>query len=283
MTILFVRGLTVMDFSCLHTERGLLGESWIVDVILHGSLDEQGMVLDFSDVKKQVKRLVDERFDHKLIVPITSDCTHIDGDPEQPTVTFTYGSNGKRIVHSSPPSALCLLDAVAVTRETVARAIEEELMAIMPSNVEKIDIALREESIDGAFYHYSHGLKQHCGNCQRIAHGHRSRIEIYRNGQRDLLLEEQWAARWKDIYIGSRDDLLEESRELHHYHYRASQGEYDLVIPAERCYLIDTDSTVENLAAHIAAMLGEQNPDDDIRVDAYEGVGKGAVGINSRQ
>ena len=283
MTILFVRGLTVMDFSCLHTERGLLGESWIVDVTLHGSLDEQGMVLDFSDVKKQVKRLVDERFDHKLIVPITSDCTHIDGDPEQPTVTFAYGSNGKRILHSSPPSALCLLDAAAVTTESVARAIEEELVAIMPSNVEKIAIALREEVIDGAFYHYSHGLKQHCGNCQRIAHGHRSRIEIYRNGQRDLLLEEQWAARWRDIYIGSRNDLVEESGELHHYHYRASQGEYDLVIPAECCYLIDTDSTVENLAAHIAAMLGEQNPDDDIRVDAYEGVGKGAVGLATPQ
>lgn len=281
MTILFVRGLTVMDFSYLHAERGLLGESWIVDVTLHGSLDDQGMVLDFSDVKKQVKRLVDERFDHKLIVPLTSDCTHIDGDPEQPSVSFIYGSHGKTIVHSSPPSALCLLDAVAVTTDTVAQAIEAELMAIMPSNVRKIEIDLHEETIDGAFYHYSHGLKQHCGNCQRIAHGHRSRIEIHRNGQRDLLLEEEWAARWHDIYIGSREDLVEASSGKHHYHYTASQGEYDLVLPAERCYLIDTDSTVENLAAHIADLLGKQNPDDDIRVDAYEGVGKGAVAIST--
>jgi 6-pyruvoyl-tetrahydropterin synthase len=283
MTILFVRGLTVMDFSFLHSERGLLGESWIVDVILHGSLDEQGMVLDFSDVKKQVKRLVDEHFDHKLIVPLTSACTHLDGDPEQPAVTFTYGCHGKTIMHSSPPSALCLLDAATVTTETVADAIEAELMEIMPSNVENIDIELREEKIDGAFYHYSHGLKQHCGNCQRIAHGHRSRIEIYRNGQRDLMLEEQWAARWHDIYIGSREDLVEASSESHHYHYTASQGTYDLVMPAECCYLIDSDSTVENLAAHIAGVIGEQNPDDDIRVDAYEGVGKGAVGISTRR
>ena len=108
----------------------------------------------------------------------------------------------------------------------------------------------------------------------------RSRIEIYRNGQRDLLLEAQWSLRWKDIYIGSRDDLVETTDALHHYHYQASQGAYDLVIPAEHCYLIDTDSTVENLAAHIAGILGEQNPGDDIRVCAYEGVGKGAVGIS---
>ncbi|MEJ2307835.1 MAG: 6-carboxytetrahydropterin synthase [Gammaproteobacteria bacterium] len=279
MTILFVKGLTVMDFSYLHAERGLLGESWIVDVTLHGSLDEQGMVLDFSDVKKQVKRLVDERFDHKLIVPIESGCTKIDSDPEQPVVTFSYGSHGEAIVHRSPPSALCLLDAIAVTTETVADAIETDLMDIMPANVEKIEITLCEETIDGAFYHYSHGLKQHCGNCQRIAHGHRSKIEIFRNGERDLLLEEQWAERWRDIYIGSREDLVEQSPERHHYRYKASQGEYDLVIPADRCYLIDTDSTVENLAAHVAEVIGERSPRDEIRVFAYEGVGKGAVGI----
>ena len=279
MTILFVKGLTVMDFSSLHAERGLLGESWIVDVTLHGSLDEQGMVLDFSDVKKQVKRLVDERFDHKLVVPIESDCTHIDGDPEQPVVNFTCGSHAETIVHASPPSALCLLDAIAVTTETVAAAIESDLMDIMPPNVEKIEIRLSEEAIDGAFYHYSHGLKQHCGNCQRIAHGHRSRIEIFRNGERDLLLEEQWAERWRDIYIGSREDLVEQSSGKHHFHYKASQGEYDLVMPAERCYLIDADSTVENLAAHIAEVLGGLNPRDEIRVFAYEGVGKGAVGV----
>lgn len=279
MTILFVKGLTVMDFSYLHAERGLLGESWILDVTLYGTLDDQGMVLDFSDVKKTVKRLVDERYDHKLIVPIESDCTRIDGDPEQPVVTFTYGSHGETLVHSSPPSALCLLDAMAASTDSVADAIEADLMAIMPPNVEKIEIGLQEEQIEGAFYHYSHGLRQHCGNCQRIAHGHRSRIQIYRNGQRDLLLEEQWAERWRDIYIGSRDDLVEATAEHHHYHYKASQGEYDLLLPAERCYLIETDSTVENLAAHIAGILGRKNPDDEIRVHAYEGVGKGAVGI----
>jgi 6-pyruvoyl-tetrahydropterin synthase len=278
MTVLFVKGLTVMDFSYLHPERGLLGESWIVDITLHGSLDDQGMVLDFSDVKKTAKRLIDEAFDHKLIVPIESDCTQIDGEPEQPVVTFTYGSHGEQVIHTSPPSALCLLDAVAVTTETVSDAIESALMELMPSNVEKIEIGLNEEQIDGAFYHYSHGLKQHCGNCQRIAHGHRSRIEIFRNGERDLLLEEQWAELWRDSYIGSQDDLVDESSETHHYHYAASQGEYDLVMPAERCYLIETDSTVENLAAHIAEVLGNQNPQDAIDVHAYEGVGKGAVG-----
>ncbi len=138
-------------------------------------------------------------------------------------------------------------------------------------------IELRSEEGAGPFYQYSHGLKKHDGNCQRIAHGHRSRIEIYRNDQRDEALEAVWAERLRDIYIGTRSHLVEVGAGMHHYRYRAPQGEFELKLPAECCYLIDTESTVEQIAAHLAAEIKREHPGDEVLVRAYEGVGKGAI------
>ena len=55
---LFVRDLTVIDASYLDAERGFVGESYQVDIVIQGSLNEQSMILDFSSVKKQIKAII---------------------------------------------------------------------------------------------------------------------------------------------------------------------------------------------------------------------------------
>ncbi|MEA3302306.1 MAG: 6-carboxytetrahydropterin synthase [Pseudomonadota bacterium] len=277
MSTLFVKGLTVVDFSYLHAQRGLLGESWRLDISLTGELDQQGMVLDFSAVKRQVKQLVDLEFDHKLIVPLKSSAVALTQHREHCIVFFEYGDCAT-IEHHSPASALCLLPAARVSRDTVAAAITDSLLKEMPANVSQLEIMLSPEHIEGSFYHYSHGLKHHAGNCQRIAHGHRSIIEIRRNGVRDPRLESDWAAKWRDIYIGNSEDLISEEDGQHRYRYQASQGHFTLKLPAKCCYDINNDSTIENLAQHIADSLKQQHPDSAFEVFAYEGIGKGAVG-----
>lgn len=280
MPALFVKHLTVLDFSFAHATRGILGESWIVDVELHGDLDDQGMVFDFGLVKRQVRDAVEGLIDHKLVVPR--------GLP-QLQVKETYGTAelrwqdeaGRHYRHLSPIQAIELVDCPEVTPEHLVPALQQAALAAVPANVEAVVIELRNEDGAGPFYRYSHGLKKHGGNCQRIAHGHRSRIKILRNGKRDPLLEKAWALRWQDVYIGTAGDIISEfcdnGVDYLQFGYAAGQGRFELALPREQVYLIETDSTVEYLAEHIANSLKAEDPDHTFEVWAYEGVMKGAI------
>jgi len=280
MTTLFVNCLTVIDASLLDPRRGLLGQSWLLDVELEGSLDRQGMVLDFGEVKKQIKRCVDREIDHRLLVPTAYPGCRIEYRGAHCIVHFQLTS-GAAIEHRGPATSCALIDADSIDESSLAAAITRRLEPMLPDNVVRARLRLHQEDIQGACYQYSHGLKQHEGNCQRIAHGHRSRIQIFRDGQRSPELESDWAARWKDSYLGTRGDLKREltrnDNHYYHFNYVAGQGLFDLILPQAQCYLIDTDSTVENLARHICTTLKREYPESDFRVVAFEGVGKGAV------
>jgi 6-pyruvoyl-tetrahydropterin synthase len=252
-----------------------------MDIELSGDLDEQGMLFDFGHVKHVLRNTAEDYIDHKLVVPDSLPGLIVEHTEDLIYLSYETPS-GEKIEACAPAEAIAVLP---LTEETTTEAMEEllsiQLASVVPENVKSIKISLQEESIKGAYYHYSHGLKKHEGNCQRIAHGHRSRLEIYTDGQRSQLTEYQWAKKWKDIYIGSRDDL--KASEYHNnilhtrFHYSAAQGEFDLLLPSSSVYLIETESTVEWIAEHIATKLKQQRPQNTFKVYCYEGVNKGAI------
>lgn len=274
MARLFVEQLTVLDCAFLDAQRGLVGESWIVDLELEGELDEQGMVLDFGSVKKDLKRAIDAVADHTLVVPRLSPALDLALSGDRTGLSFR--SELGAVEHQSPRVALCLVDAAAVTTETLAGHINRELASALPPNVARATVTLRHEKIDGAWYRYTHGLKKHAGQCQRIAHGHRSRLHIAVDGRRDERLERTWAERWRDIYLGSASDIVAHGKGRIRFEYRSGEGEFALELPVERVDLLQTDSTVELIAAHLAAQVAAERR-GRIEIRAYEGVMKGAI------
>ncbi len=279
---LFVDGLTTIDSSYLCAERAVVGESWIVDVELAGELNAQGMVFDFADVKKTLKRLIDDTFDHKLIVPEQALAVDQSGAVE------VRASTAKGEVRMrAPAQAVVAVPAPAVTGEVIAGQLRSLAEAILPINVVRARFTLRTEQISGPYYHYSHGLKKHLGNCQRIAHGHRSKIYIELNGHYSEAACQYWAKRWQDIYLGQQEDVValetlsfaEEIDPACHiaYAYDAEQGRFELIVPRDCCELIACETTAENIAVYIAHEINLKYPSDKILVRAYEGVGKGAI------
>ena len=274
---LFVDNLTNLDFSYLHPERGLVGETWLASIVLHGALDEQGMVCDFGEVKKIIRNWLDSHIDHKLLVPVRSSHCRIARDNDSETIQwdFKHGT----IKTKAPQCAHCLIEIEAIHAKEVARWAAEKMHRLFPESVEKIELEFTTENIPGPFYHYSHGLKQHQGNCQRIAHGHRSKIEIVKNDNLDEALMKAVANDWKDIYLGLLDDCVEDPSIKGNllFSYVAQQGEFTLSLPRNNCYLLPTETTVEFIAQYLAEKMKKNDPLSSYRVKAYEGLAKGAI------
>ncbi len=283
---LFVRDLTVIDASYLDAARGFVGESYQVDIILQGKLNEQSMLLDFSLVKKQIKAIIDAEVDHKLLVPHAADNCSVQLAAQRTQVDYKLSDNSM-IQLKCPNQAYCFLESETITLEVLEAYLEHIIISQLPENISSLEIKLRNEQIDTPYYHYTHGLKKHDGNCQRIAHGHRSKIDIFINDVYNKELVKDWANRWQDIYLVSREDIIEQSDlsftsvgtgpDMLATAYHAAQGYFELLMPAHRAEVLPKDTTVEELAAYIGEQIKKRFADDKVTVYAYEGIGKGAI------
>ncbi|MGX5202429.1 6-carboxytetrahydropterin synthase [Aliikangiella sp. IMCC44632] len=283
MQALFVDNLTVIDFSYFDPARGIVGESLILDVELFGELNQEGMLFDFSFVKKRIKSSVDSLVDHKFLVAKQYPKLTYTETPTQLSLNLET-LQGDLIEHISPHQAVHFVNAEYVTPQAIVDSIQDEIKKILPNNVTKVSLNLREEAmIQNEFYHYSHGLKKHFGDCQRIAHGHRSKIEIWENGERSPHWQAHIAKAWKDIYLATEEDIIERKTidQINYlvFQYHANQGLFQLMIAEQRCDIITTDTTVELIAVHLANYLKKQAPQSAFKVKAYEGVDKGAIAI----
>ncbi len=280
MQALFVDNLTVIDFAYFHPERGIVGESLIMDVELQGELNDEGMLFDFSFVKKRIKSCVDSLVDHKFLVAKNYPKLKVTQSPQQ-LILDLESRQGFLYQHQSPDEAVYFVDGDQVTPTTIAASIQQTIAEILPDNVTQLSVKLRPEEISDAFYHYSHGLKKHFGDCQRIAHGHRSKIEVWQDNELSPKWSNHIAEIWRDIYLATKEDLKEtfthQGNEYWRFEYHANQGMFQLSLPKSDCYLISSDTTVELIASYLAQYLKQQVPSSTFKVKAYEGVDKGAI------
>lgn len=280
--ILFVDALSALDISWWCPERGLVGASYHVDVELEGELGEDGMLFDFGEVKPWIKSHIDGGIDHTLVVPTRAPGVEITECREGLWLTARLPWDFEM---RAPRQAFTLLALSEINAERLEEHIAETLMKRLPPRVEKVRISLREESLGDSGYTYSHGLKRHQGNCQRIAHGHRSNLLIYRNGARCDKLEQYWSKRLADIYLADSDDVLDtdtaprksdDPASRCQIAYRAPQGHFTIELPRAQVEILPCATTVERIAGWIAEESAEM-AGGQILVRAFEGINKGAV------
>ena len=272
---LFIRDLTILDYAYLDPEIGPRGDSLYVSIELEGDLDACGFLYDFGPAKKQIKALIDEQFDHSFLTPSTL------GKSWQTT-------KGEEYFYQAPSSATHLLTHKI---SDLALEVENAVTKILPPNVKKASVRLREDPrfTSEANYRYTHGLRFHNGNCQRLIHGHRNTIEVWQKGNRLSDWEKKLAGHWQDAHFAAAEtvtnraelDLPIGKRFLQHpdlaeIAYSAPQGNFLYRFPAHRLVILSSEPSIENMTDLALTTLKEWGL-TDFEVVAYEGLNKGAL------
>ena len=206
---LFIKELDILDCAIFCEKHGIIGSSWHVNIEIEGELDENGFVYDFSHTKKLVKETLKKTLDHALIIPSNHDSISletIDG-----ITNLSISQNAESWTYTAPKAAIFQVDSKTVNAETVAIAAERAVLANLPKTVKDVKIELVEETItdNSPVFRYTHGLPNHQGLCQRLFHGHRSKIIVLENGEKSLEKEMLIAKEWfgQNIHIAEPSQL----------------------------------------------------------------------------
>ncbi len=291
---LFYQNLTLLDFAYWDENEQLpLGESYYVDLKLHGHTDEENVIVDFSLGKKQIKDLIDDLADHRLAI-----AQHLVKEQDG------YGVlEGRQIYYRAPLQAFCLLPDKTYSAQALKTYLEQQILSKLPKNIKSIELDFRQESLNSedVSFQYIHGLKTHYGNCQRLFHGHSNTLKVWIDDQRNHQWEQKIVSLfpqnrihfcfWENVQNKAELEPLISSQALAgpigliekplsvQISYLANQGEYQAQYPSEHLFVLPIESTVENISLCLKHYISLQGKIDlnRIRVQAFEGIGKGAI------
>jgi len=123
-----------------HDKCGRLhGHSYVLHLVLHGDMGDDGMIMDFGDMKKALKGIVDE-LDHRVLLPGRSPSVKIKQSDEVEVI-----SGSKRYI--LPLEDIVILDVVQCSAEGMAELILDRLVSEIEftPNVRMIEVGLDEE------------------------------------------------------------------------------------------------------------------------------------------
>jgi 6-pyruvoyl-tetrahydropterin synthase len=272
---MFYKNLTVVDFAYFTEAEGLRGESLICNVELVGEVPKDGMILDFGKAKKIIKSVIDQKVDHTVV--LNSRFARLNGDGTATVDTPTHA-------YTAPCPAFCFLDtdySVGALEAHIQKVIREALRE--DSKVSEVSVALLAEPLPQGktSFQYTHGLKFHDGNCQRIWHGHRNTVDVFINGQQDYELEHKLVATIlkgsvhfaeKSVFRSVGEDYM-----VGQVEYTSSQGKFHSRLPIQEIIVMDCEPSIENIASFLLGCVVKMGASGLIEVVAYEGIGKGAI------
>lgn len=125
----------------------LHGHSYILRLKLEGDIGENGMVMDFVSLKRELRSYAEE-FDHRFLLPGRSELVKMTKTGDSVEVVC----DGKRYVF--PLSDVVILDIPTTTAEEMTKMMAERMVRNVrfPPNVRSVSVGMDEERGQTAWY-----------------------------------------------------------------------------------------------------------------------------------
>lgn len=269
---IFVNTLDTLDCAVFDRHYGVSGRSWCIDVQGEGSGDGNYFVYDFSKFKQEIKSLIRETLDHRLIVPT---CPAV----RRSATAWLLETQDGTWSYICPSSSVAQLPVPEINIKTVTTALTALLQQQFRSRL-KISLTLREAEQVGYSFSYTHGLPGHDGNCQRMLHGHSGTLQVHSDGERQPQMENYLATYFlaDNIHFFNSDHIIVDSDYITAA-YEGSQGYFQATMPRTRVVVLPAmETSIEAITHHLAAALKRKfTLPAYAQIVCYEGIDKGAV------
>lgn len=281
---IYFNDLTVIDFSVINSEGQLVGGSATLNLEVAGPVDAQeGVVIDFSAGKKQIKELIDGYggFDHKCWVNTNDPNMIIEQNYVSGTVTVKHTLSGLSITAEEDAFAW-ISDYNGST--DIQTFLNDKMSPYVVSNValNTAVIPVPRCNTDTHVFRYVHGLKYSTSyGCKNLVHGHKSYISAVVDESGDFYNRAGFtlagiAKALDGTIFADAEDASADGLTYTVGYETAERGKMTMTF-SQKFIVLETQTTVEHLVEYIRARYYDQLKAAGIKeLYVSEGLCKGA-------
>ncbi|MCY4380335.1 MAG: hypothetical protein OXC40_02035 [Proteobacteria bacterium] len=301
---LFIEQADVIDLG-LWLDGKPVGASFALDCELSGPLSPLGFVSDFSVAKKTIKNTLKKYLDHRFVVPLADEFYELQENKNQVVwQPRSLGDQGRNsydknhdYVYVGPRSSVYPIRGAQVSESVLSQEITELVggsfreIGVSYSRMQVTLSSMSSSPVNqDVCFRYTHGISGHQGQCHRLWHGHSSKVIVWRNGERSPALEaylKEHIIQKQSIHLAEPGQIVAPSlwdvgslgpkAQLCEIKYQSASGYYYAKMPASSVFLLPSSTSVEVFAQSLASAVKKEDHLAHIRVQLYEGLGKGSI------
>ncbi len=279
---IYIQNVTQIDFAYFASDYKIKGGSLNLSVKITGEVTEQEqVVIDFSNIKKTIKSLIDkneEGFDHKLWIP--DDVSYFEQmvikesidliEIETPVTNVICPQNAiKRIKYeSNPMGAIIKINHVIKSYlETTLKQYYPDIELTIQVNLDEnhsLPITDHDVCLYGQQFNYVHGLKNSTSwGCQNMNHGHYSIFSVVDEDGSSCFLSPKDLDKIlqhidNKIYLWEQNITHRDNNKIV-YEYETPRGYFKATYKdLSQLLVFETETTVENLTSNFVKQFKDE-------------------------